>query len=245
MLVSIVIPVYNSKALLLETLRSIAEQDLIDVEVIIVDGGSTDGVESIFNDFESVITSVLSEKDSGIYDAMNKGIKLSNGEFVYFIGAGDTLVKGVLQKVKKLLLSNKGCFIYGNVLRTSTSKLYDGGFNKFKILRKNICHQAIFYPKSFFNKQEFNVKYKVLADYHMNLLAFGCNDLRKIYVNLTIAIYDDGAVGFSKVHTDTNFINDIDLIINSNSSMGFRNYYLILKVLRKLKKTFFGFLYGK
>jgi glycosyltransferase involved in cell wall biosynthesis len=88
-LVSIVTPVFNGEAYLAQTIRSVAEQTYDNIEYIVIDGGSTDGTVDILRDHEDSIDYWVSEKDSGISDAFNKGIFLSRGEFVGIIGADD------------------------------------------------------------------------------------------------------------------------------------------------------------
>jgi glycosyltransferase involved in cell wall biosynthesis len=140
----------------------------------------------------------LSEPDEGIYDAMNKGIRLSSGKFLYFLGAGDRLLPGVLEtvaaEIRKLPSqdqSSRPTLLYGNVDWASYSRPYDGRFNRFKLLRRNICHQAIFYQRSIFERVGFyNTKYRSLADWEFNIRCFNDRGIRKRYIPLRIAEYE-------------------------------------------------------
>jgi len=90
-LLSIVTVVYNAEETFTETIESIINHNYPNIEFIIVDGGSTDDTLNIIKKYEDKIDYWVSEKDSGIYDAMNKGLALSTGEWIYYLGADDTL----------------------------------------------------------------------------------------------------------------------------------------------------------
>ncbi len=90
-LVSIVTVVFNGKEFLERTILSVIRQDYTDIEYIVIDGASSDGTLGIIRQYEKNITYWVSEKDRGIYDAMNKGIKASNGDYLWFLNAGDEI----------------------------------------------------------------------------------------------------------------------------------------------------------
>ena len=86
---SIITVTYNAEKVLEDTIQSIVTQSYKNVEYIIVDGGSTDGTLSIVNKYKEHIHTIVSEPDKGLYDAMNKGIKLATGDYLCFLNAGD------------------------------------------------------------------------------------------------------------------------------------------------------------
>jgi glycosyltransferase involved in cell wall biosynthesis len=90
---SIIIPTFNSEKVLRECLNSIVEQTFNNYEIILIDGLSTDSTVDIIKEYSLNNPNIhwVSEKDLGIYDAMNKGIKIANGEWVYFLGSDDKL----------------------------------------------------------------------------------------------------------------------------------------------------------
>ena len=88
-LFSIITPVLNNKNGLLKTIKSIKKQSLPNYEHIVIDGGSTDGTLEVIKN-EKHITKWISEKDEGIYDAINKGLKISEGKYINTINSGDT-----------------------------------------------------------------------------------------------------------------------------------------------------------
>ena len=91
-LVSIVTVVYNGENFLEETIKSVINQTYENIEYIIIDGGSTDGTVDIIKKYEDKINYWVSEKDAGIYDAMNKGIEAFKGDYINFLNAGDSYV---------------------------------------------------------------------------------------------------------------------------------------------------------
>jgi len=156
----------------------------------------------------------LSEPDEGVYDAMNKGIQLTSGEFLYFLGAGDRLLPGVLEAVAAEIRqlpcqgkTSRPTLLYGNVNWSWYSRPYDGRFNRFKLLRRNICHQAIFYQRSVFERLGFyNTKYRSLADWEFNIRCFNDRGIRKRYIPLRIADFEGG--GKSAITPDLAFQAD-------------------------------------
>ena len=110
--ISILIPVLNDKNGLKKTLKSIFNQSFTDYEVIVIDGKSSDGTLSVIKSFRKKIKIFLSETDKGIYDAINKGIKLSTGKYINIINANDTYFnKNSLETAKKFLIKKTVDFV--------------------------------------------------------------------------------------------------------------------------------------
>jgi glycosyltransferase involved in cell wall biosynthesis len=201
-LVSIITPTFNAFHQLENCINSITRQTYHHCEHIIVDGGSTDGTVDILKKYQHL--KWISEPDKGIYDAMNKGIKLAKGEWIYFLGGDDRLYnKNVLEKISKYLLPEYDV-IYGDVISTRFGGRYDGEFSQIKLFTKNICHQAIFFRKELFEKiGYFNLEFKGQADWDHNMRWFLDKKIDKKYVDLVIAEYADG--GTSSVQGDPVF----------------------------------------
>ena len=111
MYISIVIATYNASATLERCLKSIIPQMNDEIELIIIDGKSNDGTKEILNRYIEWISYTISEKDSGVYDAWNKGIKVAKGDWVMFIGADDILLPNALNVYIQTIVSTS-CLLY-------------------------------------------------------------------------------------------------------------------------------------
>lgn len=98
-LISVVTVSYNAVSTIEQTIISVLNQMYFNIEYIIIDGGSTDGTVDIIKRYDDKIAYWQSEPDRGIYDAMNKGILQAKGEWIYFIGASDLLLKNSFQTI--------------------------------------------------------------------------------------------------------------------------------------------------
>jgi glycosyltransferase involved in cell wall biosynthesis len=198
-LISVITPTFNSGAKIAATVASVLSQRKGLYEFLVIDGGSTDDTLAHLR-AQGPALRYVSEPDEGIYDAMNKGIRLTSGKFLYFLGAGDRLLPGVLEavaaEIRKLPCqgqTSRPTLLYGNVDWSSYSRPYDGRFNRSKLLRRNICHQAIFYQRSVFERLGFyNTKYRSVADWEFNIRCFNDRDIRKRYIPVRIADYEGG-----------------------------------------------------
>lgn len=146
--ISVITINFNDKAGLIKTLQSVAKQDKDLFEYIVIDGGSIDGSREEIKKNLHLIDRFVSEKDDGIYDAMNKGILLSSGEYVYFLNSGDYFYgENVLENVCRVLNSHPS-FYLGRVIY----RYADGNVKSDKITMPSIhtfeaSHQALFYKK--------------------------------------------------------------------------------------------------
>ena len=197
---SIIIPTFNSEKTLQSTLNSILEQVFTDLEIIIIDGMSGDATVALIeeNFRKDRRIRYVSEADHGIYDAMNKGIDMAKGQWIYFLGSDDYLSgKNVLQVVNDSLKDCKCDFFYGQVLMKGVK--YDGPLSLEKLLVKNISHQAIFYRRQIFEKNgKYNLRYKFHADWEFNIRYFLKVEEDVQYEDILIANF--GAGGVSAEH---------------------------------------------
>lgn len=211
-LITVITVVYNGYTSLEKTILSVINQTYLNIQYVVIDGGSTDGTVDILHRYSSKINYWVSEPDKGVYDAMNKGLDQAAGKWVYFLGAGDVLLD-ILEKVAPQL-TDEYIIYYGDVYRKDTLTTYDGEFSPFKLAVLNICHQAILYPSSVFKKHRYNLKYKIQADHALNLECFGDKDYRFKYLPVIICVYEGD--GYSAVNNDLPFFADKIKIIKSN-----------------------------
>jgi glycosyltransferase involved in cell wall biosynthesis len=177
-----------------------------------MDGLSKDDTLKIASDFKDERIKIFSEKDRGVYDAMNKGISECRGKWIYFLGSDDILYdRDVLEKVH-LAISN--CqeieLIYGDVEFKSSRRVYYGESSLSRLLNEgNISHQAIFYNRTVFEKIGlYNLSYKVYADWDLNIRCFFDERLRKKYLPQIVALFNDidGLSSNTKIENDPDFL---------------------------------------
>ena len=229
---SIITPTFNSESTIESTILSVLNQDEELYEYIIIDGNSYDNTLSIVRKYEHKIR-WISEKDHGVYDALNKGITYARGKYLYFLGSGDLLCEGVLSKISKELQPEYH-LLYGYVFNKATKKYYGGKFNKYTLAIKNICHQAIFYKRDIFELIGlYDLKYSVLSDYALNLKCFGHKTLKIKYVPVCIALYEGS--GLSTTTYDYRFDKDKRKLILE--SLGFKAM-VYAEVYESLKKNY-------
>lgn len=205
---SIIIPTYNSERTIKRCLDSIVEQTFSDWEVLLMDGVSKDSTLEIARSYNDSRIRIYSEPDKGIYDAMNKGIEKSKGEWLYFLGSDDYLYDAkVLENVSKEL-SDGYDVVYGES-DSHWSKMHRGEWTLDKI-EANRVHQAIFYNRNFFgNSLRYNLKYKICADYDMNMKWFLNKKYKHEYIPVVVSHMSEGGVS-SQVNDDA-FSRDFGL----------------------------------
>lgn len=185
--ISVCIVVFNGLPHIGDALASVANQSYSDLELIVIDGGSTDGTLAVLNEYAGKITKIVSEQDRGIYDAMNKACTMAQGDWLIFLGCDDTL-SGSLDTIATRLTDESAVY-YGNVVVRSTGSIYGGRFSKYRLMQANICHQAIFYPKKIYKTNSYNPKYRLLADYEYNLRLVG-HGVKFEFMNIEVAIFN-------------------------------------------------------
>src|SRR3569833_2200551 len=227
--VSVITVCYNASLNIELTVNSVLNQDYPNIEYIIIDGGSTDGTVEIIKKYETKISKWLSEPDKGIYDAMNKGIKIATGDRIYFLGAGDELLN-VMDKVVDYF-KNPDCIYYGNVYIKDLSIIYDGKFPAHKLAVNNISHQAIFYPADVFKKYQYDTRYEYLADHHLNMLCYGDKRFTFKFIPVIVCIYEGN--GLSANNPDITFIADKPAIVRKNFPFWVKTKTTIRRTLAK------------
>jgi glycosyltransferase involved in cell wall biosynthesis len=191
---SIIIPTYNSEQTLQKCLESVINQCFTGFEILIMDSVSTDSTLEIAKSFNDARIKIFSEKDEGVYDAMNKGIDKAKGEWLYFLGSDDELYNNdVLYKTHEVICCKPYDLIYGNVIFKSNNQVFDGAFDLLKLCTKtNMCHQSIFYKKElFYRLGMYNLKYKISADYDFNIRCFSHPAVATCYTDQIISKYNN------------------------------------------------------
>lgn len=205
--ISIITPTYNSEKNIEACITSVANQTHQNIEHIIIDGASADNTLNIIKEIAAKYTHLkfISEPDRGIYDAMNKGIDIATGEWIYFLGSDDVFIDDlVLEEV----FSNPGVkqvdIVYGGVQYKYSEEQYNIPFDYTRLRFQNINHQAMFTRKLVFDKVgKFNTKYKIFADWEFNIRWMGSTAIPSLYMPRLIAVFNEkGLSGSRKIDKD-------------------------------------------
>jgi len=193
-LITVITVVYNGVEYLEDTIRSVIEQDYDNVEYIIVDGGSKDGTLEVIRNYQDAIDYWVSEPDSGIYNAMNKGIALTSGLWVNFMNSGDCFHQSdVISSISFATLEDYS-LIYGDKLQNGRI-VRALPFNVIKLGVIHACHQSMFFKISTRTKNIINYKesFKIYSDYDLVARLFNLN-LNFYYHCEPIAVFQGGGV---------------------------------------------------
>lgn len=221
MLFSIITVCYNAREVIEDTILSVVNQNFDQIEYIIIDGGSTDGSLEIIRKYKDKIDIFVSEDDQGIYDAMNKGLRLANGQFVNFLNAGDSFVSNtILADIAYQINKNKAQIISGDFILVNDFNKKQRIIHTKKITLKNLkkdfhaCHQSIFINRKI--TQDYDTSYEIKADYKWVISALSNTTENSVYK------FNEPIVYYSKE--------------------GFSNQYFLknLKELIRLHYEFFG-----
>lgn len=212
--ISIIIPCFNSERTICACLDSVIGQSYRNIEIIVVDGLSSDSTTNILREYESLCHNLkwISEKDAGIYDAINKGIRKSKGNWIYILGSDDRLYNNTtLEKVHALISETAEGVVYGNVKVKGDAgwakdgQVHDGEFDLEKLLQGNICQQAVFYHRTVFKQVGyFSLEYPVCADWDFMLHCAAKCPMK--HISLIVAEFNGG--GASKMVKDEKFYED-------------------------------------
>lgn len=184
----------NNKLGLEKTLASIESQSFLDFEYILIDGDSTDGSLEVIEQYKNRLDYWISEKDSGIYNAMNKGIQKAKGEYLLFLNSGDCLLHSdtLLETIPHLGLHD---IVYGNLRYDRAGKFTDASYPdklSFGYLYQNyLPHPASFIKKESLIKQGlYDESYKICADWVFFMKAIFLKGASYLHIHQVISIYD-------------------------------------------------------
>ena len=203
MKISIIVAVRNAEKTIERCIKSILCQKSKNVELIIIDGKSTDDTLGIVKKYGEKIDILVSEKDKGVYDAMNKGIRYASGDVLAFLNSDDWYCENVMEWVEEIFKNESNIkMVYGDVLlenKLVTSKrVADDNFLN-TLLNFNICHQCVFTKKEVFeNIGVFNTEYQFAAEYDW-MLRLVLSGIKTFHDNRFYVHYSTG--GLSEKHT--------------------------------------------
>jgi len=199
-LISVITVCFNeAPARIRESLSNIDAQSYRRIEQIVVDGGSSENTLAAIREFSGRIDRMISEPDRGIYDAMNKGIRLSSGEFLHFMNVGDRfLTTDTLADMVQVILSRSGYdFYYGDAFHVAGDRRVLVPMprpSRFNLYDRVICHQTILARRELFERiGGFDLSYSLLADQEWLLRSLAAG-ARGLHTGITVCEFEIGGV---------------------------------------------------
>lgn len=198
--VTVITVVYNGRTYLKEAIRSVLYQTYPNVEYIIIDGGSTDGTLDIVREYEDRIDYWVSEKDNGIYDAMNKGIQLSLGQMIGILNSDDWYELYAIERALDTMSINSEIgLVHGAMNRWSHDGRLESTYGWKEKRYSDILFMPFNHPTCFFRKEvyeklgTFDTSFRTAADYDFSL-RFKKAEYKSIYIDDVLANFCKGGV---------------------------------------------------
>lgn len=243
--ISVITVCYNAAETIERTIRSVRSQTYPNVEYVIVDGASTDRTLNIARENADAIAKIVSEKDGGIFDAMNKGVTLATGDIAYFLNADDYFADDrVLSDVARAFEEDESRkLVYGNVILKGGPEgvtcFPARAFKTWSIsefLHNSFCHQAVFVRRSLFSQLGlFDYRYKYSADYEWIIRAFKLNSGQDFFfLDRNIAYYS--CLGRSNQYVEVTRKEVAKMQFRHFLSLEYLWYFFRYVFIRRLKK---------
>ncbi|MCX6757912.1 MAG: glycosyltransferase family 2 protein [Candidatus Nomurabacteria bacterium] len=213
MKISIITTSLNSEKTIENTIKSVLSQNYSNIEYIVVDGGSTDKTLEIVKKYENKIIKIISEKDNGLYDAMNKGIKLATGDIISILNSDDFFNNDkVLSVIAESFKDEKIDAVYGDISYFSddiskvTRYWHVGEYSEKKLSNGWIVpHPALFLRKVVYDKcSYFNIDFKIAADYEFILRLLKIYHIKVKYIPIILVRMYNGGISASSLHQRIN-----------------------------------------
>jgi len=203
MKLSIITVVLNAAATIERTISSVITQEFAgELEYIVIDGGSTDGTLEILQRYKSAFAQLISESDHGLYDAMNKGLKLATGDLAGIINADDYYLPGAFQIITQAYSAapqaDKTVF-WGDVQYELQGRVK--GFRPHNVhIGAFAPHPSMFVPMAVYRSiGGYDTRFKLLADYDFMYRVYHCHHLNVVYIPKVLAFFSEGGLADSNV----------------------------------------------
>lgn len=243
--ISIITVCYNSERTIERTIQSVVAQQYENVEYLVIDGGSKDKTLAIIDKYADEIDFLVSESDNGLYDAINKGIKIATGDVVGLLHADDVFAdNGVLSSIAKAFQENDNQALYGDltytqpngkVLRKWISKAYQPGLFNWGWMPP---HPTFYCKKEVFERLGYyDTNFGTACDYELMVRFMHYNNINTYYLNKIIVKMSVGGL------SNASLSNRLRAWKNDHKAMGKNGVKipllaLIIKPLRKLEQFF-------
>ncbi len=224
---TIITVTYNSDKTLEKTILSVINQTYRNFEYIIIDGQSTDTTLDIIHQYDKSLSIWVSEKDHGIYDAMNKGIRLATGKWIIFMNSGDVFADNeVLQKVAATASTGDYDILYGDIfVEKQSNLLLRTAAEPCNKQRMYFCHQSVFTRASILKEMPFDTRFRMSSDLHFFKRCY-YKQLKFKHMQLPVAIFDRN--GISNTNRLAGLLDNVAVI--KDVDKGFEKYRFLLKL---------------
>ena len=192
----------NNASGLEKTCLSVITQTFKDFEWIIIDGASEDNSLDIIKQYSNRLNYWISEPDSGIYEAMNKGIRLATGEYLLFLNSGDFLLHPwTLNEVINEIKNSKYADIYYSDTVDNNFQIlkYSKNITIDYLLKEAINHQNSLIRRELFSHQLYNENYQIISDWYFFITELLNHNIKFIHINTFIAVYDMHGLSSTKI----------------------------------------------
>ncbi|MFT3902297.1 MAG: glycosyltransferase family 2 protein [Niabella sp.] len=245
--ISIITVCYNAEKTIRNTIESVLQQRGAEIEYIVIDGNSKDDTLRIVNGYKDQISSVVSEPDKGLYDAMNKGIELAAGDYIGILNADDVFYENnTIHKVSDFLSKNTDVdAIIGDIVQTNGKKIVRKYSSKRWTPDKLKIgfmppHPSIFFKRELFKKfGNYNLKYSISADYELITRFFLKHTISYKYSGITTTFMLRGGASSSGIRSYQRITKQICTLLEDNSigysplAIQMRFLWKILEFLKK------------
>lgn len=221
---------YNNANGLNKTIKSVVEQEWQNFEYILIDGNSTDDSLDVIKKHQNNITYWISELDTGIYNAMNKGVKQSSGDYILFLNSGDILngSNALLKFINNI--NFKGDVIYGDYKFDKGEKIYPDELTPLFFIKSSLPHQSTFFKSTVFDEMGlYDENYKIASDRAFFIKCFLTNTIKFNHIKFPLTIYDLEGVSNSKSFNKIKKEEDTD-IFKKYFGIFYKDYMNYLKL---------------
>ena len=241
--ISIITATQNSELFLEECIESVINQSYLNIEYIIVDGQSTDKTIEIIKKKEKYISRWISEKDDGLYDALNKGVKIATGEYIGFLHSDDIFADAdVIKKIANILKSNQYDLVHSNLKIVESSNVLNQkrfvklpNFNLFKLKIGLIPpHPTIYYRRNIHEHVGYyDNSYHIAGDYDMILRMMMTGKIKERYLNINSIIMRDGGKSNSGLMSKIKI--NMEILKSARKNKFETNlFFLLLKIPKRI-----------
>lgn len=235
--ISIITINFNQSEDLEETIRSVVSQSFKDYQYLVIDGGSTDGSVDVIKKYKEQIHHWVSEKDNGIYNAMNKGIAAAKGNYVLFLNSGDVLTsENALQDFVQHQ-DFKGDIIYGDYQFVNGQKIYPDKITPYYFMKSSLPHQSTFFKRSVFDAMGgFDESYRISADRAFYLKCMVSNQFQWQHIHYPLTLFDLEGISNNPGQLKKKQVED-ERLLQENLGVFYSDYLKMLALEKELSAT--------